>query len=352
MHVDGFRFDLAAVASRNIDGSVATGDPPLFGDLSGEPYLASTRVIAEPWDASGLYQLGSKFPGIRMRQWNGRFRDDVRRFLRGDAGMVGALMSRLYGSDDLFPEGPLDVYQPFQSVNYVTAHDGFTLYDLVTYQQRRNWANGHQNHDGPAEEFGWNCGWEGEDGVPAEVRTLRVRQVKNFACLLFLANGTCMLRAGDEFLQTQGGNNNPYNQDTSATWLNWDRWRQHHDVFRFFRGLIAFRKAHPSLSRSRFWRDDVRWYGVGATSDLSHDSHSLALCLHGASQADNDLYIMINAYWEPLTFTIQEGPPDRWKRVIDTERGSPDDLREPGQEAAVSAATYRVGPRSIVVLMR
>jgi isoamylase len=352
MRVDGFRFDLAAVASRNSDGSVATGDPPIFGDLSGEPDLAHARVIAEPWDASGLYQLGSKFPGIRMRQWNGRFRDDVRRFVRGDAGMVGALMSRLYGSDDLFPEGPLDVYQPFQSVNYVTAHDGFTLYDLVTYQQRRNWANGHHNHDGPAEEFGWNCGWEGDEGAPAEVLTLRRRQVKNFACLLFLANGTSMLRAGDEFLQTQGGNNNPYNQDTPTTWLDWDRLHAHRDVFRFFRGLIAFRKVHPSLSRSRFWREDVRWYGVGPVPDLSHDSRSLALCLHGASQGDADLYIMISAYWEPLTFTIQEGQVGEWKRVVDTQRDSPDDLREPGTEIAVTSPTYVVGPRSTVVLIR
>jgi len=352
MHVDGFRFDLAAVASRNSDGSVATGDPPLFGDLTGEPDLAHARVIAEPWDASGLYQLGSKFPGIRMRQWNGRFRDEVRRFLRGDAGMVGALMSRLYGSDDLFPEGPLDVYHPFQSVNYVTAHDGFTLRDLLTYQERRNWANGQANQDGPAEEFGWNCGWEGDEGAPAEVRALRVRQAKNFACLLFLANGTCMLRAGDEFFQTQGGNNNPYNQDNPTTWLDWDCLHEHGDVYRFFRGLIAFRKRHRSLSRSRFWREDVRWYGVGANPDLSHDSHSLALCLHGASQGDTDLYIMISAYWEPLTFAIQEGHVGEWKRVIDTQRDSPDDLREAGTEITVTAPSYLVGPRSVVVLVR
>ena len=350
MHVDGFRFDLAAVATRGPDGSVAD-DPPLFGDLT-IPELARVRLIAEPWDAGGLYQLGSKFPGLRMRQWNGRFRDDVRRFVRGDPGMVGTLMSRLYGSDDLFPEGPVDVYQPFQSVNYVTAHDGFTLYDLVAYQQRRNWANGHGNTDGPAEEFGWNCGWEGDEGAPAEVMALRTRQVKNCACVMFLSNGTPMLRAGDEFLQTQGGNNNPYNQDNTTTWLDWDRLRAHRDVFRFFRGLIAFRKAHPSLSRSRFWRDDVRWYGVGPAVDLAHDSHSLAFCLHGAAQRDVDLYVMISAYREPLTFTPQEGQPGDWKRVIDTGRESPDDLREPGTEVPVRSRSYVVAPRSVVVLMR
>lgn len=349
MHVDGFRFDLAAVASRGPDGSVATDDPPLFGDLT-IPELARVRLIAEPWDAGGLYQLGSKFPGLRMRQWNGRFRDDVRRFVRGDPGMVGTLMARLYGSDDLFPDGPVDVYQPFQSVNYVTAHDGFTLYDLVAYRERRNGANGHDNTDGPGEEFGWNCGWEGDEGVPAEVMALRKKQVKNFACLMFLSNGTPMLRAGDEFLQTQGGNNNPYNQDNTTTWLDWDRLRAHRDVFRFFRGLIAFRKAHPSLSRSRFWRDDVRWYGAGPAVDLSHDSHSLAFCLHGAAQSDVDLYVMINAYWEPLTFTLQEGEPGDWTRVIDTGRESPDDLREPGTEVPVRSRAYVVAPRSVVVL--
>jgi glycogen operon protein len=351
MHVDGFRFDLAAVASRGPDGSVDAEDPPLFGDLT-IPELAGVRLIAEPWDAGGLYQLGSRFPGLRMRQWNGRFRDDVRRFARGDASMVGALMSRLYGSDDLFPDGPVDVYQPFQSVNYVTAHDGFTLHDLVTYGQRRNWANGHANTDGPAEEYGWNCGWEGDEGAPPEVTALRRRQVKNLACLLFLANGTPMLRAGDEFLQTQGGNNNPYNQDNATSWLDWDRLRAHRDVFRFVRGLIAFRKAHPSLCRSRFWHDDVRWYGVGPAVDLAHDSHSVAFCLHGASAAEGDLYVMISAYWEPLTFTIQEGAPGTWRRVIDTARESPDDLREPGTEAALGSLTYPVAPRSVVVLIR
>ncbi len=169
---------------------------------------------------------------------------------------------------------------------------------------------------------------------------------------MFLSNGTPMLRAGDEFLQTQGGNNNPYNQDNSTTWLDWDRLRAHRDVFRFFRGLIAFRKAHPSLSRSRFWRDDVHWYGVGPAVDLSHDSHSLAFCLHGGAQRDVDLYVMISAYWEPLTFTLQEGQPGDWKRVIDTGRESPDDLNEPGTEVPVRSRSYVVAPRSVVVLMR
>jgi glycogen operon protein len=181
---------------------------------------------------------------------------------------------------------------------------------------------------------------------------LRRRQIKNLACLLFLANGTPMLRAGDEFAQTQGGNNNPYNQNNATAWLDWDRLRTHRDLFRFFRGLIAFRKAHRSLCRSRFWREDVRWYGVGPAVDLSHDSHSLAFCLHAPPAMGGDLYVMINAYWEPLTFNIQEGAPAAWQRVIDTARESPDDLREPGTEVALESLAYPVAPRSVVVLTR
>jgi glycogen operon protein len=264
--------------------------------------------------------------------------------------MVGALMQRLYGSDDLFPDDVANAYHPYQSVNYVTAHDGFTLYDLVSYNTKHNLVNGHGNTDGPTETMSWNCGWEGDDGVPAEVVTLRRRQARNYLCLLFLANGTPMLRAGDEFLQTQGGNNNPYNQDNETSWLDWRRLEAHRDVFRFARSMIAFRKAHPSLSRSRFWRDDVRWHGVGADTDLSGESRSLAFYLSGASQRDDDLYVMINGYWEALTFTIQEG--GQWRRVVDTSRESPDDFREAGRAAPLDSPRYPVGPRSVVVLVR
>jgi glycogen operon protein len=183
--------------------------PTPSGDIVSDPDLANIRLIAEPWDAAGAYQLGRNFPGMRWWQWNDRFRDDVRRFVRGDTGLVPALMQRLYGSDDLFPDDRMNAFHPYQSVNYVTAHDGFTLYDLVSYNRKRNQANGHDNTDGPEENYSWDCGWEGDEGAPAEVLELRKRQVKNLACLAFLANGTPMFRAGDEFLQTQGGNNNP-----------------------------------------------------------------------------------------------------------------------------------------------
>jgi isoamylase len=352
MHVDGFRFDLASVFTRNSDGSINVDDPPIFSDMASDPTLLNVRLIAEPWDAAGAYQLGRNFPGIITLQWNDRFRDDVRRFVRGDPGMVGALMSRLYGSDDVFPDDQRHAYHAYQSLNYIASHDGFTLYDLVAYNEKRNWANGHHNTDGLHENYSWNCGWEGDDSVPSEVMRLRKRQIKSFCCLLLLANGTPMFRAGDEFMQTQGGNNNPYNQDNDTSWLDWDRCRANQDIFRFFKGMIAFRKAHRSLSRSRFWREDIRWYGVGPTVDLSHPSHSLAFCLHGASQQDVDLYVMINAYWEDLSFTIQEGEGGEWQRVIDTSLDSPDDVCEPGAEIRLTSPTYVVKARSIVVLSR
>jgi isoamylase len=220
--------------------------------------------------------------------------------------MAPALMRRrLYGSDDLFPDDRQSAYHPYQGVNFVTSHDGFTLWDLVSYERKRNWANGHDDTGGTDDNLSSNCGWEGDEGTPPEVIALRKRQAKNFLCLLLLANGTPMLRASDEFLHTQGGNNNPYNQDSETSWLDWRLLDVHPDVFRFARLMIAFRKAHPSLCRSRFWRDDIRSYGVGPQADLSHASRSLAFCLHGASQGDDDVYVMVNAHRETLDFTMQ-----------------------------------------------
>ena len=184
MHVDGFRFDLASVLARNPDGSFASTDDSLLTAIRTDPILRDVHLIAEPWDAGWAYQLGTEFPGALWHQWNGRFRDDVRRFVRGDPGMVGALMLRLYGSDDLFPDNPRDARRPYQSINYVTCHDGFTLYDAVAHNEKHNWANGHGNTDGTADNYSWNCGWEGDEGVPAEVMTLRKRQAKNLVCLL------------------------------------------------------------------------------------------------------------------------------------------------------------------------
>ena len=371
MHVDGFRFDLASVFARNRDGSINFDDPPIFAELASDPDLAGVRMIAEPWEgnpAEPNYELGGAsyvarpalgteccphcglhgcrctvretlqrtFPGLGWRQWNDRFRNTVRRFIKGDSGVVPDLMTRVYGSSDLFPDSVRDACRPWQSLNYISSHDGPALYDLVAYNS----------------PDGWNCGdRDGERGIAPEVLRLRKQQIKNFCCLLFLANGTPMFRAGDEFLQTQEGDPNPYNVDGPKTWLDWSRLEAHCDVFRFFQKMIAFRKSHPSLGRSVFWRDDIEWFGVSGEPDLSWDSHALAYCLYGASEGDCDLYVMINGYWEPLAFAIQKESANEWKRIVDTSLASPEDFIDLTRASSVGAAKYTVAPRSVVVLL-
>jgi glycogen operon protein len=351
MRMDGFRFDLASVFARDKHGNVDTDQPALVHEIGATAAQLDVRVVAEAWDISS-YLLGRGFPGVMWRQWNGQFRDDLRSFVKGDAGKVGPLMARLYGSDDIFPDRPGDVYHPYQSVNFLTAHDGFCLYDLVAYNQKHNDANGHNNTDGCDNNLSWNCGWEGDENVPAEVLALRRRQVKNFFTLLMLANGTPMFCAGDEFLNTQRGNNNPYNQDNETTWLDWNRLGQNRDMFRFFQRMIAFRKSRRMLGRSRFWRDDLRWYGAVGEPDLTHESRSIAWRLRGAQFDEGDLYVMINSRDQPLKFHIQEGRAKDWQRVVETNLPSPEDIAEPGSERLLVSLDYEVGPRSVVVLTR
>jgi glycogen operon protein len=351
MHIDGFRFDLASIFSRNSDGSINLQDPPIISEITSDEGFGAVRHVAEAWDPAS-YELGRSFPGKSWSQWNGRFRRDVRAFVKGDPGKVTDLMSRIYGSSDLFPDDLDNAYHPYQTINYVTSHDGFCLYDLVAYNAKHNLANGQNNNDGTDNNLSWNCGWEGDHEVPAEVMQLRKQQIKNFFTILMLSNGTPMFHAGDEFMNTQGGNNNPWNQDNETTWLDWDRLENNRDIFRFFKGMIAFRKAHPSLARSRFWRDDVSWYGVDGQVDLSYSSHSLAFCLHGGSQQDRDIYVMINAYWEDLNFRIQENEARDWMRIADTSKLSPLDLLEIGSEEPLASLDYKVNARSVVVLLR
>ncbi len=342
MHVDGFRFDLASVFTRNDDGSVNLNDPAVFGDIADDADLAGARMIAEPWDVGFAgYELGRNFPGISWRQWNDRFRSTVRHFVKGDPGLVADVMTRIYGSADVFPDTLPDSCHPFQSLNYVASHDGPTLYDLVAYNSSESWncGNGGDNDNG-------------EIAVSPAVICLRKRQLKNFCCLLMLSNGTPMFRMGDEFLQTQSGQTNPYNVDDATVWLDWNRLDAHGDIFRFFQKMIAFRKNHPSVGRSCFWRDDISWYGVSGGVDLAADSHTLAYCLHGASHSDDDLYVMINAYWQPLEFTIQEGLPDQWKLIIDTSADSPGDFAEEANAKAINSLIYEVAPRSMVIFVR
>ena len=321
-------------------------------EIGADPILRHVRLIAEPWDAGWAYQLGTRFPGPGWCQWNGRFRDDVRRFVRGDPGLVGALMHRLYGSDDLFPDDRRECLPalPERQLHHLprrlhAVRPGVLQRETQLGQRPQQ----HRRHRRQP-ELELRLGG-GRRTCPPTVMALRQRQAKNFCCLLMLANGTPMFRAGDEFLQTQRGNNNPYNQDNETSWLDWSCIERHADFYRFAKRMIAFRKAHPSLGRTRFWREDVRWYGVGPDVDLSFDSHSLAYCLHGASRDDCDLYVMINAYHEPLDFEIQESPAGGWRRAIDTGLDSPFDIAEPGEEAAVASLRYRVLPRSVVVLV-
>jgi isoamylase len=348
MHVDGFRFDLASIFTRDDDGRINLHDPPIISEITSDPDFAGIRLIAEAWDLAS-YQLGRSFPGFSWLQWNGKFRDDIRAFIRGDEGKISAAISRVYGSDDLFPDQVTNTYHAYQSVNFVTSHDGFTLYDVVSYNAKHNEPNGHNNADGAENNLSWNCGWEGDDGVPADVLRLRKRQIKNYCCLLFLSNGTPMLTAGDEFMRTQHGNNNPYNQDNETSWIDWRLLENNDDIFRFFQHMIAFRKAHPSLCRSRFWRDDVAWYGVGAQVDQSPQSRAFAFYLRGASQNDSDIYVMLNLAPHDAVFRIQQER--NWKRVVDTSLESPDDIAEPGQEPCIDGRDYLVKACSIVALL-
>jgi glycogen operon protein len=340
MHVDGFRFDLASIFTRDDEGQINLEAPPIISEITSDPDFAGMRLIAEAWDRAS-YQLGRSFPGITWLQWNGRFRDDVRSFLRGD-GRVADVISRIYGSDDLFPDESIYAYHAYQSVNFVTSHDGFTMYDLVSYNSRHNEANGENNTDGIENNVSWNCGWEGDQKVPPEILTLRKRQIKNYCCLLFLSNGTPMFVAGDEFMRTQGGNNNAYNQDNETSWIDWRFLEKNAEIFRFFQHVIAFRKSHPSLCRSRFWRDDVCWHPSGSL---------VAFFLNGRAQHDADLYVMMNPTGEDSEFTVPSKHAGPWRRVVDTSLPSPDDIVEKGRELPLNASAYLVKSRSVVVLM-
>lgn len=347
--IDGFRFDLASLFTRASDGSINLENPPIISAIQSHRDLSGLRMIAEAWDISS-YQLGRTFPGMTWLQWNATFRDDVRAFIRGDAGMVERLMRRLSGSDDVFPDDLMDAYHAYQSVNFVTCHDGFCLYDLVSYDRKHNEANGEANKDGSERNLSWNCGWEGDDGVPAEVVKRRRRQARNLFCLLMIANGTPMFVAGDEFLNTQRGNNNPYNQDNETTWLDWDKLARNRDFFRFCKHMISFRKTHPTLGRSRHWRQDVQWHGTSGALDISEASRAFAFHLRGHALSDVDLYVMINGGPELVDFRVQAKVQGGWNRVVDTALDPPNDIVDARSQVPLSGDGYRVQERSIVVL--
>jgi isoamylase len=359
MHIDGLRFDLASVFGRDSRGNVLV-EPPIVEMIGEDGVLAGTKLIAEPWDAGGLYQLGH-FPR-RWSEWNGRYRDEVRRFWRGEAGFVGALATRLCGSSDIYePAGR----RPMHSLNFVTCHDGFTLWDLVSYNHKHNEANGESGRDGMDENFSWNCGTEGPSLDP-DVNRLRKRQAKNILTTLMLSQGIPMILAGDEFLRTQKGNNNAWCQDNNISWVDWGLAKKNRDFLRFVTMLIALRKRHPALRRRSFFRGtgqhhdmspDIIWHGTEpGQPDFSPASRTLAFCLDGTQterELDRDFYVACNGWREAIDFRIPPSPTGRtWRRVIDTSLLSPFDILALDEGPPVEAdTTYPVLAHSIVVLI-
>jgi isoamylase len=353
MHVDGFRFDLASVLSRDECGHPQP-NPPILWDIESDPVLAGTKLIAEAWDAAGLYQVGS-FVGNAWQEWNGRFRDDVRKFVKGDTGTVPALAARLLGSPDLYGH---EEREAEQSINFVTCHDGFTLNDLVSYNGKHNEANREDNRDGADDNASWNCGVEGPTD-DAGIEALRNRQVKNLLALGLLAAGTPMLLMGDEVRRSQQGNNNAYCQDNEISWFDWTLLERHADVLRFVRELNAFRQRRdvvegdPLSLNQLLRRARITWHGVALNQpDWSPHSHSLAFTLRSV-RARFLFHAMFNAYWEPLEFELPPLRPRRdssWHRCIDTALPSPDDIRPWVTAPPVGDKRYVVQPRSVVLL--
>lgn len=351
LHIDGFRFDLASVLSRDEYGEPLKSSPILW-DIESDPVLADTKIIAEAWDAAGLYQVGS-FIGHRWAEWNGPFRDDVRRFVRGDEGMVPKMAARLTGSRDLYPQADRE---PNRSINFVTCHDGFTLNDLVSYNQKHNWDNLQDNQDGSDYNWSWNHGVEGPTNDP-EIESLRLRQIKNFLTILFVAQGTPMLLMGDEVRRSQNGNNNAYCHDNETSWFNWEALETHAGLLRFVQRLIAFTQDCQVFREEQFWAVDgpsprLAWHGTLLDQpDWSEASHSLAFSLHHPG-CGSRLHIILNAYWEALKFELPPlAPGETWQRLLDTSLPSPEDMCDPDQAQRVAQDYYQAAPRTCVILI-
>jgi isoamylase len=354
MHVDGFRFDLASVLSRDESGQPLQR-PPVLWDIQSDPVLAGTKLIAEAWDAAGLYQVGS-FPGDTWQEWNGKFRDDVRRFVKSDNDTVTAFAYRCFGSPDLYAH---EERGPEQSINFVTCHDGFTLNDLVSYNDKHNEANGEDGRDGSDFNLSWNCGVEGPTDDVA-VERLRHRQVKNFLAITLLSLGTPMLWMGDEVRRTQRGNNNAYCQDNEINWFDWTLLERHRDLHRFVKTLIGQRLVIASepgvqdVSLNELLREaEIQAHGVRLNQpDLSRESHSLAVTVRGSGRPLL-FHVMFSAYWEPLVFELPpvvSGGHGPWRRWIDTHQEAPHDIYDWPGGPAVEEPNYTVKARSLVVL--
>ncbi len=359
MNVDGFRFDLASILGRDQEGNIMS-NPPLIEKIGEDPILRSAKIIAEAWDAAGAYQVGA-FPG-RWAEWNGKYRDDVRRFWRGDRESAGSFATRVSGSSDLYGNSPKG---PLQSINFVTCHDGFTLNDLVSYREKRNMENGENNLDGETHNLECAFGPDGPDESP-EVTRIRERLIKNFIATLFLSQGIPMLLGGDEFRRTQKGNNNAYCQDNEVSWVDWRLRERNEGLVRFTREMIRFRKAHPLLRRGEFFTGtthggiegpDLTWYGPDRGAPLwGADCHSVAMLINGRyaglsnGRNDDDIFCIFNASWKAETFSLPDAPSGgQWRRVVDTSRESPGDISDTGGEPELCEGSFTAAPRSVVV---
>jgi len=349
MHVDGFRFDLASILGRDETGNMAS-NPPLLERIAEDPILRDVKLIAEAWDAAGAWQVGN-FAGRRWSEWNCHFRDQVRRFWRGDAGMRGALASRLCGSADLYQAGGK---QPLNSINFIACHDGFTLNDLVSFEHKHNEANGEDNRDGSDNNYSANYGIEGDSDDP-QIEALRLRQLKNLIATLMLSRGVPMLLGGDEFRRSQGGNNNGYCQDNELSWYDWRLVEDNSELLRFSRALIALRKQHPLLTAESFYSaDDITWFDVsGDTPDWNNNERSLGCVLHGDRFDDTDLCLLFNAEPNVVTFhlpAVHAG--QAWRLAVNTAASAPDDAWMSHDYPLLDAASPQVlADRSLVVLV-
>ncbi len=354
-HVDGFRFDLASIMARGEDGHPMYHAPVVW-NIEFSDILAHTRLIAEAWDAGGLYQIGG-FPGYRWAEWNGRYRDLVRQFVRGDKGLIAEFATRLTGSSDLYQSsGRL----PTNSINYITCHDGFTLYDLVSYSTKHNLANGENNRDGENHNYSFNCGVEGETDDP-EILALRLRLVKNFIAILLLSRGVPMLCMGDEALRTQQGNNNCYCQNNFLSWFDWTLPERNWEVFRFTREMIGLRKRHPALRRNRFLTGkvlpisgmpDIAWHGKKLHQPQwnNPEAQVLACTLSRVEADEEDLHLIFNMSPESLCLYLPKPANRTWHLSVDTAAATPGDIIEHRLQEPVQKKTMRVAPRSVVVL--
>jgi glycogen operon protein len=360
MHVDGFRFDLASILGRDQNG-VPLSNPPMVEMIAEDPILSHTKMIAEAWDAAGLYQVGSFSTSGRWAEWNGKFRDDVRAFMCGDEGMISSLATRIAGSSDLFQKS---LRRPYNSINFITSHDGFTLSDLVSYNSKHNLENGEDNRDGFDHNISWNSGHEGKTDSAA-INRMRDRRMRSMAVILMLSQGVPMLLAGDEFCRTQGGNNNAYCHDSPLSWVDWSMKEKNKDLFRFFSLLIALRKNHPVFRRSDFFPDlphelhhPIKWQSTHPDSnDWSDSTNSLAFLLDGQGaegKPDNDFFVMLNGHPSKTEGFTAPNPRRnrRWKKIIDTAAPPPLDIIEESKGILLpSNKDIKVEPMAAVVLI-